>query len=200
MASCQNNDNGLVFDGREDKNFYDTEYCGNHYAIESADEHKVSKALKEFIDKYHLRDKRCLEIGCGRGIFQDLVNDYTGIDLSDSLKKYFHKPFYQSSASKLPFEDNDFDIIWAIWALEHIHDPEKALVEMRRVLKPGGLLFLHPAWFCQSWFADGYLVRPYRDFNLGGKIIKCSLLIRDSIWFQRLKNFLGRPKNNPPYY
>jgi len=166
--------------------FYDREYSDARYAIASAENHIGYKELREFIDVYQLSGKRCLEIGCGRGAFQDFVEDYTGIDFCNSVRPCLHKPFFQASATQLPFEDNEFDVIWTIAVLEHIHNPEKALLEMRRVLRPGGLLFLHAAWQCRSWAASGYSVRPYADLTLKGKLIKFSIPIRRSVLFRAL--------------
>ncbi len=45
------------------------------------------------------------------------------------------------SAEELPFEDNSFDLVYSSHVLEHIPDQEKALREISRVLKPGGLHF-----------------------------------------------------------
>ena len=63
---------------------------------------------------------------------------------------------------------------------------------MCRVLRPGGLLYLAPAWNCRSWASDGYPVRPYNDFGLKGKIIKASILIRDAIWYRSIFIFFRR--------
>jgi hypothetical protein len=68
--------------------------------------------------------------------------------------------------------------------LEHVPNPELALKEMRRVMRPGGLIFLAPAWTCGPWLADGYLVRPYSDFNLSGKATKASLIVRNNPLYQ----------------
>jgi ubiquinone/menaquinone biosynthesis C-methylase UbiE len=46
----------------------------------------------------------------------------------------------QEGAEHLPFDDDTFDSVVATWVLCTIPDPERALAEMRRVLKPGGLL------------------------------------------------------------
>jgi ubiquinone/menaquinone biosynthesis C-methylase UbiE len=77
-----------------------------------------------------------------------MVENYTGIDILDSVGPYIYKSFYQDSATQLPFNDNEFDAIWTIYTLEHIPGFEKALTEIRRFIKPGGLLFLAPAWQC----------------------------------------------------
>jgi ubiquinone/menaquinone biosynthesis C-methylase UbiE len=172
-------------DEEKAKSFYDREYLGSVYANELAEKHTDYQKLRRFIGDFQLYGSRCLEIGCGRGIFQDFVEDYTGVDLSDSVRQYLHKPFYQASATRLPFEDNEFEVVWSIEVLEHISNLEEALVEMRRVLRPNGLLYLEPAWFCAAWFADGYSVRPYSDFNLKGKLIKATIPFRESALLRR---------------
>lgn len=48
----------------------------------------------------------------------------------------------QGAAEDLPFPDNRFDLIVCHTVIEHVFDVEKALVEMYRVLKPGGVLDL----------------------------------------------------------
>lgn len=141
--------------------------------------------VKGFVARYALRDKHVLDIGAGRGYLQDVVPDYVGLDISPTAARYFHKPFVLGTATGLPFRDNEFDAAWTIWVLEHIPIPESALREMRRVVKPGGLILLKPAWFCTSWAADGYAVRPYSDFGLAGKLEKASLPLRESRLFQK---------------
>lgn len=149
------------------KAFYDREYLGSKYANAlRPEEHQFYTELKSFINNYHLHNKKCLEIGCGRGAFQNLVSDYFGMDISDSPQEFFHKPFCVGSATKLPFVDNSFDAIWTYAVFEHVTDPEKGLEEIRRVLKDNGVLILLAAWQCRSWAADGLSVRPYRDLDL----------------------------------
>lgn len=77
------------------KKFYDREYSKQRYAgIASAEEHPAYAQLRDFIDMYNLTVKCCLEIGYGRGAFQDMVEDYTGFDISDNVRAYMHKPFF----------------------------------------------------------------------------------------------------------
>lgn len=146
----------------------------------------VEENLHDFIAQRGLGGAKALEVGAGQGGLQDLVNDYTGLDISPTTKRFFHKPFVLGSATALPFPDNQFDATWSIFVLEHIPTPEQALREMRRVTKDGGYIYLYPAWSCSSWAADGYPVRPYSDFNLFGKMVKASIPVRSSDWYHAI--------------
>jgi SAM-dependent methyltransferase len=143
----------------------------------------IEGQVRRFVKDHNLQDKRVLEVGSGRGYLQDMVHDYTGLDIASEVASHYHKRFVVGSATNMPFPDNSFDAIWSVWVMEHIAEPERALVEMRRVLKPGGILFLYVAWDCQSWLADGFAVRPYSDFNWRGKLVKASLSVRSSPLF-----------------
>ena len=85
----------------------------------------------------------------------------------------------------MPFADGEFDAAWSIWVLEHIPNPQAALSEIRRVVKPGGVILMWPAWDCKPWAADGYEARPYSDFGMVGKLVKASIPVRNSypFWF-----------------
>ena len=48
----------------------------------------------------------------------------------------------QADIMSLPYEDKSFDVVMAAHVLEHLPDPQRALAEMVRVLKPGGMVFL----------------------------------------------------------
>lgn len=165
------------------KTFYDREYSQGTYAGKISD-HTHHPILGSFVERHQLKNSPVLEVGCGRGAFQDVVPRYVGVDLSEHVARYLHKPFSCASATALPFHDNSFEALWSIHVLEHVPDPEQALLEMRRVLKPGGLLFLSPAWYCRSWVAQGYPVRPYSDLDLKGKAVKASIPVRNNLMFR----------------
>eukprot|EP00931_Biecheleriopsis_adriatica_P000204 TRINITY_DN100210_c0_g1_i1.p1 TRINITY_DN100210_c0_g1~~TRINITY_DN100210_c0_g1_i1.p1 ORF type:complete len:289 (-),score=51.61 TRINITY_DN100210_c0_g1_i1:136-1002(-) len=96
---------------------------------------------------------RLLDAGCGGGLVSNALaasQDYIveGIDMSPQALQYAraHVPtagaahFQQGSLYELPFEDSSFDALIVSDVLEHLLDLPRALRELRRVLKPGGLL------------------------------------------------------------
>lgn len=153
-------------------------------AREAIEYQRIVPKVAAFAKQYGLADKHVLDVGAGTGYLQDVVTDYVGLDISPSARRYFHKPFVEASATDMPFRDNEFDALWSVWVLEHVPKPEQALVEIRRVVKDGGLLFLKPAWDCPWWLAQGYEVRPYSDFGVIGKIKKASLNILASPYYR----------------
>ena len=175
------------------RGFYDRQFKGEDYVPEKqAEDHNFFSLLEAFRARYGLEGKKCLEVGCGRGLFQDMAKDYAAVDISRAVGEFMHKPFACSSATALPFGDAVFDVIWTWAVIEHVPYPEFAFAEMRRVLKDGGLLLLAPAWQCRSWAALGYSVRPYKDFDWRGKIVKASIPLRDSVLFRALWVFPRR--------
>lgn len=157
------------------------------FARTAAANNRISEAVTEFVEQYGLKDKKVLEVGAGSGLLQDIVNDYTALDISASARRFFHKPFVEASATNMPFPDNSFDGLWSIWVLEHIPNPEKALLEIRRVVKSGGYIFFRPAYDVDRYAAQGYRVRRYGDFDIWGRIKKATISIADSNAFYNLQ-------------
>lgn len=95
-----------------------------------------------------------LEIGYGSGIFVTHLIEYTdnyyGIDIhthNDSVKEILkgykiHANLSSGSAEKMPFENDFFDGIISVSALEFVNDLKAACSEIKRVLKKNGGLFV----------------------------------------------------------
>lgn len=156
---------------------FETKYL--EVAVRAATLYDVEGQVRSFSEIFGLKDKRVLDIGSGRGYLQDVVEDYTGLDISSSVGRFYHKTFVLGSATAMPFEDNTFDGAWSVWVQEHVPNPEQFLSEARRVVKDNGVIFLYTAWHCRPWAAQGYEVRPYADLDLSGKWIKASIPIRE---------------------
>ena len=173
-----------------DQKFYDQTYSENEkelkyveFARAAAKANGVEDTVSKFVKEHHLENSRVLEVGAGSGLLQDQVQNYTGLDISATARRYFHKPFVQGDARAMPFRDGEFDAVWSIWVLEHVPNPEMALAEMRRVIRPNGLLLLYPAFMVSPLDAEGYHVRPFRDFGVKGKLVKLSIPLRESPLF-----------------
>ena len=175
------------------REFYENIDRSIYSAYSELRNHEAYDYLIKFIEDHKLQEKKCLEIGSSTGMFQDLVPDYSGLDVSESLRKYYHKNYFTiDNGGHYPFEDNSFEAIWSFAVHEHIPDLQQALLEMKRILKPNGLLFFWPAWFCSSWAAEGYMVRPYEDFRLKGKLIKFLIPLRNTVIWRSIYIFPKR--------
>ncbi|MBI1748424.1 MAG: glycosyltransferase [Acidobacteria bacterium] len=171
--------------------FYEEQYRGKVYAAGIADRAECA-GLRSFIESYDLDTKRILELGCGRGAFQHMVADWIGVDLARSAGRSIEKPFAAASIEALPFADESFDAAWSITVLEHVLQPAVALAEVRRVLKPGGVAYLAPAWHCRPWAAQGFEVRPWSDFDWKGRLIKATIPLRNALWFRAVQTLPRR--------
>ncbi|HLN98113.1 MAG TPA: class I SAM-dependent methyltransferase [Pyrinomonadaceae bacterium] len=94
---------------------------------------------------------KVLEVGCGLGTdgaqFAQAGADYTGVDLTPAAVELarrrfelFDLPgkFQTSDAENLPFPDDSFDLVYSHGVLHHTPETGKAIVEIHRVLRPGG--------------------------------------------------------------
>jgi len=174
--------------------FWNTVWKGDESALPSAWVHPLLGFLEGVIQKYDLKNVRVLEIGCGSGGLQTVAADYTGTDIASACGRYLRSParFVCCPATALPLADDAFDFVFSIYTLEHIADVEKTLEEVRRVVRPGGIVLLKPAWFCRPWNGRPWFHKSYRDRTTLEKLLHCSVRIRNSLPYRAVDLFQWR--------
>jgi ubiquinone/menaquinone biosynthesis C-methylase UbiE len=127
------------------KNLYVSEYARGFYVIDT---------IRKYVPAFHPDGARVLDIGCGdAGVliaFAERGSACAGIELDEKslergrLRAEEHGvsvDLRSGVAEALPWEDGSFDLVILDNVLEHVRDQRKTLSEIRRVLKPGGLLY-----------------------------------------------------------
>jgi ubiquinone/menaquinone biosynthesis C-methylase UbiE len=134
----------------------DEKYTLLNTAIQKAMVKRKAEKEAAFFIKELKQGMTLLDCGCGPGSitegFAKIVNpakvvgvDADPVQIGDAQDRITkmgitNLSFQPASVYELPFEDNSFDAVFSHALLEHLHDPLKALSEMKRVLKPGGII------------------------------------------------------------
>lgn len=127
------------------------------------------------------KNARILELGCGVGklwnknkdnIRKDLnivLSDFSNSMLKiakDKLKEIDYEFAYKKiNAEDIPYEDESFDIVIAQHMIYFVPNIEKALAEIKRILSPGGMLYV-TANSCESMMELNELTEKFAP-NLG---------------------------------
>ena len=105
--------------------------------------HKLIRALER--GRVHARGE-LLDVGCGAmpfaGLFDGRVTRYWGTDLHGSPDLGDARLDAYSRAQALPFRDGAFDTVLALAMFTYVPEPQEMLREVRRVLRPGGVVLL----------------------------------------------------------
>ena len=94
-----------------------------------------------------------LDVGCGKGLaLCDLQNDYNANVVGTVLKKtdQYDFPVFETSADKLPFSNNSFDVVISVHGISWEPNQIGAIKEIVRVLKPGGTAHIYLIKFSHS--------------------------------------------------
>lgn len=126
----------------------------------------VYDAVCNQLGHYVSKDKNVLELACGTGQITfrmaDMAGSWTATDYSENMIREAKKRkaegegasqtvFQVQDATKLTYEDGCFDMVVIANALHIMPEPDLALKEIYRVLKPDGILFA-PTFV----YEDGY--------------------------------------------
>ena len=82
-----------------------------------------------------------LDVGCGLGEFLHGRESFVGVDIDADIVAHCRAKglnVSQGGADALPFADGRFDAVLLDNVLEHLHEPQACMAEIKRALKPGG--------------------------------------------------------------
>ena len=80
-------------------------------------------------------------LAAGAGSVFGIELDHDAVERASLAYKHIRNlTFSQGDVTRLPFPDRSFDVVTSFETLEHIPDPEAALIEFKRVLTPDGVL------------------------------------------------------------
>lgn len=136
--------NGTGLEDHYDQNYY-------HEWIEAQKQQRIKMWARRLVKIETLRPAgRLLDIGCGEGSFLELAHSkgwqIAGTELSQFAADYASTrlgvKICRGEIFDANYSDSTFDVVTIWHVLEHVRDPGSYLREIRRVLKPSGLLIL----------------------------------------------------------
>ena len=131
---------------------------------------RARRRLSGVHDAIGLADTRVLEFGCGAGyevwfLAHHLGADAYGVDVSERaawealVDERTHLVCADITAEN-PFESDFFDRVISFSVFEHVQHPFKALQELHKSMKPGGL-----AWISANLYRSAVASHMYRDIH-----------------------------------
>src|SRR5262245_61716188 len=124
---------------------------GHHESVLRSHRWRTVENSAAYLIPYLRRDARLLDVGCGPGTItadfaQRIAPGFVlGVDASadviaEAQRDHPGVSFAVGDVYRLDLLDASFDIVHAHQVLQHLSDPVAALKEMRRVVRPGGIV------------------------------------------------------------
>lgn len=163
---------------KESRKFIDLPFWDTYFYSSGLLRKKMEENIPAHLEKS--KKYKVLDYGCGvkpyKYIFNDCSSSYVGADVGENP----HADFRIEPDEKLPFKDEEFDVVLSSQVLEHVENTDLYLGECRRVLKTGGLLILstHGTWQFHSAPVD---VQRWTSYGLKKIIEKYGFKIKDFI-------------------
>jgi SAM-dependent methyltransferase len=172
--------------------------------------------VRRLLRRYAPADARILDVGCGTGATTahlGAAGSVCGLDAAPTALRHASArglPVACASAQQLPVRDSVLDVVVALDVLEHLDDDRRALSEILRVLRPGGVLLATVPAYAFLWSSHDealghrrrYLRGPFRELvtAAGFEVELCSYVMASILPVAvavRLAERLRPPRTTP---
>lgn len=161
-------------------------FCPPFYSIFYHPFFFIRKEIYNFIkENAELFSGKLLDFGGGSKPYQSLfpqIKDYKSIEVESDKEDINADYIYDGK--RIPFEDNYFESIICTEVFEHIEDINFTLIELKRVLKPGGLILITTPFMC----IEHEMPNDFRRLSLNGVL---SLMNSNGFEVIKKKKFLN---------
>jgi SAM-dependent methyltransferase len=127
---------------------------GHHESVLRSHKWRTAENSAAYLLPHLAEDAKVLDVGCGPGTITAGLADrvpqghVTGIDAAREIIEQARREagdrrnltFATGDVYALDYPDDSFDVVHAHQVLQHLNDPVRALREMRRVARPGGIV------------------------------------------------------------
>ncbi len=170
------------------QSFYNAEDPARWGREEMPEQREVTELWMRFVGISGSTPSVILELGCGVGALSRIHPGYIGLDFSFPALKKIGTPVKRINGDMeaIPLRDESVDFIFSWAAIELVPHPEKALVEIERLLKPTGVAVLAPAWNVRPWAAKALPIRRYSELSWFERVGKATIPIRNSLAWRGL--------------
>ena len=129
----------------------------------------LTDLVKKIPEKQNLK---ILNVGAGTGFTTELLSRYgsvTSVEYDtlccNMVKEKLGLVFENASITDLPYNDNEFNLVTAYDVIEHIEDDAKAISELIRVTKKGGIIFTTVPAYMSLWSHHDVVNQHYRRYT-----------------------------------
>ncbi|RPI79468.1 MAG: class I SAM-dependent methyltransferase [Desulfobacteraceae bacterium] len=134
---------------------------------------RINRTSADLIEASAACKGRLLDIGCGYGFFLSEMQQRgwqtEGIEISAVGRAYARQTWnirvHAETLEALTLPENHFDVVTLFYVIEHLLDPLSLLREVRRILKPGGLILLRWPHTAPMLKVLGPFVKNYDYFH-----------------------------------
>lgn len=191
---------------QDNGNSANLEFTGERFTPEISGQIAFEHLHRYYFARAQVEGKVVLDVACGEGYGSDILSQaaasVVGVDIAPSAVEHArHRygsdklEFVAASAASLPFDDAQFDVVVSFETIEHHDLHEEMMSEIRRVLKPGGLMIMsspnkqhysvepgyHNPYHVKELFRHEFLSLVRRYFQqvglLGQRVVHGSLLV-----------------------